>query len=828
MERPKANESSAGTSEFLEFFEQDELAAETCQNKYALRDNTGALIETSPVQIIERVARQLAAHTESPETSYETFVRAIDRFRGVCPQGSVLSALGDELYIQSLSNCFVIPAPHDSIAGILKTAEEEAQILKKRGGVGIDLSTLRPYGSFVGNAARSSTGVYGFMDLFSNVCRAIGQGGRRGALMLSLDVRHPDVIRFAEAKNDLRYCTGANVSVRVSDEFMEAVLGDQDFELRWPVDADDPELVRVIPARLIWKAISASAHRSAEPGVLMWDNITKNLPAHSYSEFETVGVNPCSEIPLSAYDSCRLISICLPRYVESGFSSQAAFDFEKFAQEVRIAVRMQEALVEAEITQVDKILSKLDSGPSELTARERTVWEAVRTAALRGRRIGLGTHGLADCLAQLCIRYDSEGAIAVVDQIYKFFRDTAYDESVLIAQEQGPFPAFDWKVEKDCAFIQRLPKDLQKRLARYGRRHVSLLTMAPTGSISILSRVSSGIEPVFRYDYKRRRRVNFDDLEARVDYVDALGERWQEYRVVHPNVLRYLESAGRTKEARLWEQQGVPCSLPEFFVTAGEISWERRVELQGTIQQYLDHGISSTINLPEDTELSTVQELYLAAWRRGLKGITVYREGSRSGVLLAGDPAAHQSDSPLIQRSPAPKRPAELPAEIHVVKAEGSDIVVVVGLLEGMVYEVFVGSGVKHDWPAVRQSGKVIKRSRGLYQLRYEYDGDERIVNDPELFGESSQSGFARLLSTALRHGTPLEFVVRQLEKASGSVVSLEAVTARVLREYIPFEAFQDYQRCSRCGSFDQRVLYESGCLVIRCEDCGQTDRQCL
>jgi ribonucleoside-diphosphate reductase alpha chain len=637
-------------SEATRFFDGDELAANTYLNKYALRSKSGEYLETTPEETLSRVMRVLAdampedktldafyvdgkptAKLSAPSEEWllktlgdeyqpfrsdkrwswlELFLTACNNFKGVCPQGSILSAAGNVEFPQSLSNCFVINSPEDSIAGIFRAGEEEAQLLKKRGGVGLDISTLRPAGTVVANAARTSTGAVGWMDFFSDVCKDIGQGGRRGALMITLDVKHPDALAFAQAKIDRSYCTSANVSLKISSEFMQAVKDDAEYTQQWPINSEEPKIVQTVNARELWSEIIKCAHECAEPGLIMWDNALNNLPANCYSEFKAIATNPCAEIILSPDDSCRLVSICLTNYIRNRFTKDVKFDYSAFQRDIRVAMRMLDAVVTAEIEHVEKIIKKIKaekrgSKNSDDYTREIELWKRIQKAAEQGRRTGLGTHGLGDCLAQLCLKYDSDLGLKEVDKIYKTLRDTAYDESVEMAIEYGPFPAFDWEKEKDCAFIKRLPKKLRDRIKQHGRRNISILTNAPTGTISLMSQVSSGIEPTFRQMYTRQVKVNTDDCNAKVDFVDEHGDKWMEYPVFEKNVERYFKAIDRPLPMDVKNNKELEELLPEYFVSSDKIDWMKRVELQATAQKYIDHSISSCLAVGENQYIYT-------------------------------------------------------------------------------------------------------------------------------------------------------------------------------------------------------------------------------
>jgi ribonucleoside-diphosphate reductase alpha chain len=827
------------------FFENDEFAATTTINKYLLKNENGEIVENDPKDLIWRVLSSLAGHlpygapskewfdknlandkrfndlTNLPLPWQDIFIIACDNFKGICPQGSILSAAGNTFAPQSLSNCFVIESPEDSISGIMKSSEEIAQLSKRRGGVGLDISTLRPCGHPVANAARSSSGAYGFMDLFSSICRSIGQNGRRGALMITLDIKHPDAELFAKAKRDLKYCTGANVSLKISDEFMKAVVNDEEFVQQWPIDSNKPTVIKKIRAKDLWKVVCESAWQMAEPGLLFWDNVRRNLPADFYNEYQTLSTNPCSELPLSKNDSCRLMTMCLTKYVLNKFSKQATFDFKTFETDVRIAMRMMDSVVSAEIAAIKKIITKIESDVADHHV-ELELWNKILISTVNGRRCGLGTHGLADCLAQLCLKYDSTQSLETVDKIYAAFRNAAYDESIEMAIEYGKFPAYDYEKEKACEYIQRLPDILKKKMKKYGRRNISLLTMAPTGTISILSQCSSGIEPSFRHMYTRRRKINSNDLDARIDFVDEMGDKWMHFPQFEKNVKLYFEVTGKTLPEHIKNDAELSELLPGYFVTSDKINWKKRIEMQSTIQKYIDHSISSTINLPKDVSQETVQELYEAAWKKDLKGLTIYRDGCRTGVLITDTNEKPKN----IQRVDAPERPNKLPCEVRFTKVKGEDYVVIVGLLNGSVYEVFFGK-YDNQIPSKTFHSFIEKKGKSKYYLTFIEDVDIKQIDINKYFDNKDYEAATRLISTALRHGTPLYYVVDQLQKSSPSMFEYGAAISRVLKKYIKIEDMKKYTSCENCGSKNVQIKNENGCYAIICLDCSTINSKC-
>jgi len=807
-----------------EYFNGNDLAARVFLDKYAMRNRLGEFVEDTPHKMHDRLAHDFAKidekYGQNYEERYDIYRQAIDKFARIVPQGSPMAAVGNKYQLMSASNCVVIASPKDSMGGIIDSGKELAELYKRRCGVGIDISTLRPEGASVNNAARTTTGAWSFADFYSYITRKVGQSGRRGALMITMDVHHPDVRQFATMKHDKTQVTGANVSLRLSDEFLEAVENDTEYEVRWPVDAEEPKISRMLPAREVWDTIVKSATETAEPGLIMWDNMVKNLPAHCYEDFFTISTNPCSEIALSAYDSCRLISINLTGYVRNAFDAYGPvkFDFKAFKEDVRLAMQMADNLVDIELSLIDRIKKVCEKGA------EWQVWDKLYEAGRKGRRIGLGTHGLADTLAQLCIRYDSQEALDFVDKLYKTLRNEAYSKSVELAQERGAFPVFDWEKEKDCAFIKRLPKSLRDDIAKYGRRNIALLTQAPTGSVSLLSKVgafdkfnvSSGVEPVFRNSYTRRKKINPGDENARVDYVDLVGDSWQEFTVFHSNVLNYISICDGFMSEKIESFASGKSKLPNYFVTSDEIDWVKRVEIQGAEQRYIDHSISSTINLPRGTKPEVVGELYLESWKRGLKGVTVYVDGSRDGVLVTDEENEFDDEGrPLrITQTEAPKRPKELMAEVHHATVKGVRWAVIVGLLHGEPYELFMGTADKLGLGKMSE-GKILRVKKGHYNL-LSMDNSVILDNILEVAGSEEGAWITRMMSMALRHGVPIEYIAGQLSK-DGSVVDLNNVLARLLKRYVKKRDEKEEESCPQCAS--HAIVYEEGCK--KCSDCG-------
>ena len=791
----------------LRYFDGDELATNVFITKYCLRDNEGNFMEKTPKDMHRRMATEFARieskHGGPRMLSRKKIQKYFDNFKYIVPQGSPMMGIGNNYVNVSLSNCVVVESPADNISSIVNAGRDLANLFKRRCGVGLDLSGLRPDGTSVNNSAGTTTGAWSFADFYSYVCRMIGQNGRRGALMITMDVRHPDIESFVTMKQDLTKVTGANVSVKISDSFMKAVESDEKFLLKFPVGADNPTHTKEINAKDLWDSIVESATTTAEPGILMWDNIVNNLPAHSYSDdgFATICTNPCAEIPLSAYDSCRLISINLKNFVENPFTAEAKFNFNLFTEVSSAAMRLSDDLVDLELEKLQSIIELAD------TPDEKELWSKLYVAARDGRRTGLGTHGLADALACLSMGYDSDEGLGMISRIYACLRDTAYQESVNLATERGHFPVFAWGKEKDNEYIKKLPETLKRAIARHGRRNISILTNAPTGSVSILSQTSSGLEPVFRNSYIRRRKMSHDEAGIEPDFIDELGDRWKEFEVFHHNVQQWREANGEK-------------DLPSFFVESDQIDWNRRIEIQQAIQDNIDHAISSTINLPAGTKPSVVGQLYLEGWRRGLKGITVYVDGSRTGVLVTNEEAEAKEDFPQHQ---APKRPEEVECDIHHTTIQGEKWVVLVGLLDGKPYEILAGEASLIEIPKKYDRGRLAKHTfktrNNRYDLSFGYNGDTITIKDVvKVFDNPSNASFTRMISLGLRHGAKPRFMVEQLSKDKNSdMFSFTRCIARILKNYIQDGETPSDKMCEECGA--ETLIYQDGC--VTCTSCG-------
>lgn len=794
----------------LEYFNGDELAANVFVSKYAMKDKDGNYLEKNPDDMHKRLAKEFARIEKKFDTnalSENEIYELLANFKYIVPQGSPMMGIGNNNINVSLSNCVVVESPRDTISSIMDAGKELANLFKRRCGVGLDISDLRPDGMSVNNSAGTTTGAWSFADFYSYVCRMIGQNNRRGALMITMDVRHPDIYKFVSMKENKSKVTGANVSVRITDEFMRAVEQRGKFLLRWPIDSDTPKFSQEIDAKDLWDNIVKQATYNAEPGLLMWDNILRFMPAESYADvgFKTISTNPCSEIPLSAYDSCRLISINLKNFVVNRFTDKAHFDFEMFAKVVRASQRLSDDLVELELEKLNGIVKIAD------TKDEKEMWQKLLKAAQSGRRTGLGTHGLADALACLCIRYDSDDALKIIDKIYETLKLNSYWESVNLARERGAFPAWSWEKEKNNEFIQSLPEDLKSTISIHGRRNIANLTNAPTGSVSLVSQTSSGLEPVFRNLHIRRKKRNHDESINNTDFVDEVGDRWQEFAVFHNNVKEWLELKGFGN----FIPQG---ALPEFFVESDQINWLRRVEIQGVIQKHVDHAISSTINLPKGTSPEVVGQLYMEGWKKGLKGITVYVDGSRSGVLVT------KENKEGFNYKDATRRPEELACDIHQVTVKGEKWTILVGLMNNNPYEVFGGLSEMVEIPKKYKSGTIIKAKPGVktpsrYDLKF---GEDGVIKDiTKVFNNTTHQVHTRMVSLSLRHGAKPSFLIEQLQKdPDNDLTSFSRVLSRVLKKYVSDGTKVTSDKyCPTCES--ESLVYQDGC--ITCGTCGWT-----
>jgi len=821
----------------LEYFGGDELAVSVFLSKYALRDTSGALLERTPSDMHRRLAKEFARIESkySNPVSEEEIYGYLSRWE-IVPQGSPMSAMGNPYKVQSLSNCFVIDSPQDSYGGILFADQEQAQIMKRRGGVGFDISTIRPKGMHTANAAGTTDGIGVFMERFSNTCREVAQGGRRGALMLSISVDHPEIETFINIKRDLKKVTGANISIRLTDAFMQAVKDEAEYTLHWPVDvpAKDAKVTKVVKAKEVWDQIIDAAWTSAEPGLLFWDTVQKNTPTEAYKSlgYGSVSTNPCGEIVLSPYDSCRLLLLNLSKFVKNPFDPGATFDYVKFGTAARLAQRLMDDLVDLELEAVDTILSKIEADPESPAVKhaELELWKKIRNAASKGRRTGLGITAMGDALAMLNIRYGSQESVDKTEEIYKVLEVNAYRSSVRMAAERGAFPIFSHKLEAEHEFIQKVisvDPELRSDYLKYGRRNIALTTTAPAGSVSCLTQTTSGIEPAFLVSYTRRKKITSTDVTLRVDFVDQLGDKWQEYKVYHHGYKKWMEVAGKGD---------VLDESPYWKATSNDVDWEMSVKLQAAAQKWVCHSLSKTCNLPNDTTKETVAQVYMAAWESGCKGFTVYRDGCRTGVLVSDSPKTEEktaddgSQPQIITENHAPKRLKELPCDIHRINVKGTagseSYLVLVGMMEGKPYEVFCGLSSHVEVPKKAKHGTLIKNGKkdgvATYNLSIPV-GDDDVVLFKDvvgLFENPVHGAFTRSLSLALRHGIPVQYICEQLRKDRHSdMQSFSSVLSRVLKNYIKdgTKSTSD-KNCPSCSA-PNSLVYKEGC--VTCSSCG-------
>lgn len=831
-------------NEALSYFKGDELAAKVWVNKYALKDALGNIYEKSPVDMHRRLAREIS-RIESKYSNGLTEDELFDlfnHFKYIVPQGSPMTGIGNNYQIASLSNCFVIglDGQADSYGAIIRVDEEQVQLMKRRGGVGHDLSHIRPKGSPVKNSALTSTGLVPFMERYSNSTREVAQDGRRGALMLSVSIKHPDSESFIDAKMEQGKVTGANVSVKIDDEFMQAVVSGSPYKQQYPIDSSAPTTVKEIEASELWKKIVHNAWRSAEPGVLFWDTIIRESVPDCYADlgFKTVSTNPCGEIPLCPYDSCRLLAINLYSYVKDPFNDSASFDFELFEKHVELSQRIMDDIIDLETEKIDKILQKINGDPEseEVKWPERHLWEKIRKKTLQGRRTGVGITAEGDMLAALGLRYGTEEATNFAEKVQKTLALAAYRSSVKMAKERGAFEIFDAEREKNNPFIQRLAEadpQLYQDMLSYGRRNIACLTIAPTGTTSLMTQSTSGIEPVFLPVYKRRRKVNPNDKDVRVDFVDENGDSWEEYTVFHHKFVTWMEQNGfsTTKKYTNEEIDLLVAQSPYYKATSNDVDWLQKVKMQGRIQKWVDHSISVTINLPSDVSEELVNELYIEAWRSGCKGCTVYRDGSRAGVLIAAESSAEKKEEdascyerPLI----VPSRPRELDADVIKFQNNKEKWIAFIGLLDGRPYEIFTGIADDEEGlmlPKNVNSGIIIKTENDEGERSYDFQFKNKRGYKTTIEGLNSKFNpefwnYAKLISGVLRYGMPIDQVVKLvqgLELNSETINTWKNGVERALKKYLPNETEAKGQKCPVCGL--ETLIYQEGCL--KCTNCG-------
>ncbi|MBK7626833.1 MAG: adenosylcobalamin-dependent ribonucleoside-diphosphate reductase [Bacteroidales bacterium] len=818
----------------IQYFKGDELAARVWANKYALKDSFGNLFEKTPDDMHRRLAREIhrvELKYKNP-LSEELIYSVLKDFKYIVPQGGPMTGIGNDYQIASLSNCFVIgnDGSSDSYGGIMKIDQEQVQLMKRRGGVGHDLSHIRPKGTPVLNSALTSTGVVPFMERYSNSTREVAQDGRRGALMLSISIKHPDSGKFIDAKLESGKVTGANVSVKLTDDFMKAVEDKTLFRQQYPINSDDPKFAKDIDAVQLWSKIIHNAWKSAEPGVLFWDTIIKESVPDCYGDlgYATVSTNPCGEIPLCPYDSCRLLAINLFSYVNKPFTKEAEFDTELYKEHVGLAQRMMDDIIDLELEKIDAILAKIDADPEieELKHVERNLWTNIRTKANEGRRTGIGITAEGDMLAALGMRYGSDEATSFSVDVHKTLALEAYKSSTYLAKERGPFAIYDAEREKNNPFILRMKEAdpvMYNNMVKFGRRNIALLTIAPTGTTSLMTQTTSGIEPIFSVFYKRRRKVNPNDKDVKVTFKDEVGDSWEEFIVFHHKFVDWLKLNGYDTDevTRMGDEEieAIIAKSPYYKATANDVDWIAKVKMQGAIQKWVDHSISVTINLPAEAKEELVSELYLTAWKSGCKGATVYRDGSRSGVLIAG-----KADI----RPERPKRPKVLDCDVIRFNINEEKWVAFVGLKESKPYEIFTGMADEEIFPIPKSivKGKIIKVADEEGNTRYDFQYTDKYGYKKTMGGLSHTFNpefwnYAKLISGVLRHEMPIQDVVNLIQSLrldSESINNWKNGVERALKKYIP-NGTKAKGKCGECGS--DNLVYEEGCLI--CKDCGSS-----
>ncbi|MBD5422276.1 MAG: adenosylcobalamin-dependent ribonucleoside-diphosphate reductase [Bacteroides sp.] len=826
----------------LKYFDGDELAARVWVSKYALKDSFGNIYEQSPADMHHRIASELArieAKYPNP-MSHEEIFGLLDHFRYIVPQGSPMTGIGNDYQVASLSNCFVIgvDGKPDSYGGVIKIDEEQVQLMKRRGGVGHDLSHIRPKGTPVKNSALTSTGLVPFMERYSNSTREVAQDGRRGALMLTVNIKHPDSEAFIDAKMTEGKVTGANVSVRITDDFMQAAADETQFIQQYPVDSPTPFITKPTDASRLWKKIVHNAWKSAEPGVLFWDTITRESVPDCYADlgFQTISTNPCGEIPLCPYDSCRLLAVNLYSYVRDPFTDHARFDFDLFRVHIAKAQRIMDDIIDLEMEKIDKIIEKIKSDPEteEVKMTELNLWNKIRNKTLKGRRTGVGTTGEGDMLAALGLRYGTKEATDFSTEVHKQLALAAYGSSVDMAAERGAFEIYDAEREASNPYINRIREadpELYERMVRTGRRNIACLTIAPTGTTSLMTQTSSGIEPVFMPVYKRRRKVNPNDTEVRVDYVDESGDAFEEYIVYHPKFIEWMKVNGIEVKSDYSQEEldQLVARSPYFKATANDVDWLEKVRMQGSVQKWVDHSISVTINLPSDVSEELVGRLYLEAWRSGCKGCTVYRDGSRSGVLISVDKKKKKDESVAADGHPMlSKRPNELEADVVRFQNNKEKWIAFVGLYNGRPYEIFTGLADDEDGifcPKSVTHGSIIKAIDEKGNKRYDFQFCNKRGHKTTIEGLSDKFkpeywNYAKLISGVLRYGMPIDQVMKLvggLELDSQSINTWKMGVQRALKKYLPNGTKAKGQVCPNCGQ--ETLIYQEGCLI--CTSCG-------
>jgi ribonucleoside-diphosphate reductase alpha chain len=822
----------------LEYFKGDDLAARVWVNKYALKDSFGNIFELTPDDMHKRLAKEIARIEKrypNPLTEEEVY-NVLKGFRYIVPQGGPMTGIGNNYQVASLSNCFVVgnDGNSDSYGGIMKIDQEQVQLMKRRGGVGHDLSHIRPKGSPVKNSALTSTGIVPFMERYSNSTREVAQDGRRGALMLSVSIKHPDSESFIDAKLEQGKVTGANVSVKIQDDFMKAIESGKPYTQQYPIDSDSPIYKKKIDAGALWGKIVKNAWKSAEPGILFWDTIISESIPDCYADlgYRTVSTNPCGEIPLCPYDSCRLLAVNLYSYVENPFTTQAKFNFGLFKEHIHYAQRIMDDIIDLELEKIDAILDKVNADPEaeDIKFTERNLWENIKKKAKEGRRTGIGITAEGDMLAALGLRYGSENAIDFSEEVHKTITLEAYRSSVYMAKERGAFKIYDSKREEKNPLINRIKDadgELYEKMTEYGRRNIALLTIAPTGTTSLMTQTTSGIEPVFMPVYRRRRKVNPNDKDVRVDFVDEIGDHWEEYTVFHHKFKTWMEINGYdiNREYTQEELDGMVKKSPYYKATSNDVDWLAKVRMQGRVQKWVDHSISVTINLPADASQELVGDLYFQAWKNGCKGVTVYRDGSRSGVLVTNDSKEKKKTGSF-----PTKRPEMLEADVVRFQNNKEKWIAFIGLMDGKPYEIFTGLSDDEDGILLPRSitkGYIIKSWDGEESSRYDFQYINKRGYKTTIEGLSHKFNpvfwnYAKLMSGTLRHGMPIHKVVElvtSLQLDNETINSWKAGVARALKKYIPDGTLAEDTICGECGS--EEVVYQEGCLT--CLSCGSS-----
>jgi ribonucleoside-diphosphate reductase alpha chain len=824
--------------EAIKYFKGDSLATDVWINKYSLKDSEGNVFELTPDDMHKRLASELARiENKYPNPlSEDKIFELIKDFKYIVPQGGPMSGIGNNLQTVSLSNCFVVGNTSDSYGGLLLTDQEQVQLMKRRGGVGHDLSHIRPKGSPVKNSALTSTGVVPFMERFSNSTREVAQDGRRGALMLSISVKHPDAEDFIDAKMTQGKVTGANISVRLTDEFMNCVVNGTPYTQKYPIDSNTPLYTREIDAQKLWKKIVFNAWKSAEPGLMFWDNITREAIPDCYEKFgfKTVSTNPCGEIPLNPYDSCRLVAINLYSYVENPFTPEAKFNFELFEEHVIAGQRFMDDVVDLELEKIDAILAKIeiDPEPEHIKSVERNLWIKIREKGVQGRRTGLGITSEGDMIAALGLIYGTDEATEFAVKVHRILAINAYKSSIIMAKERGSFGVYDFELEKNNPFVQRIMNELSQDYIdmwkNTGRRNIALLTIAPTGSVSLMTQTTSGIEPVFLPVYTRRRKINPNDKNTKTSFIDEVGDHWEEYNVFHPkfkvwaeingyniNELEKMKDSDLTKIVKL---------SPYYKATSNDVDWVNKVKMQGEIQKWVDHSISVTVNLPENATEETVSKVYEMGWRSGCKGITVYRDGSRSGVLIS----KKEKKTNIFTENDAPKRPKSLPCDIIRFTNKGEKWIGFLGLLENKPYEVFTGLQEAVTIPNYVTSAEIVKEKgveadgHSRYDLRWiDKDGYQQVFRGLSRAFNREYWNLGRMVSGLLRHGMPLPNLMTLIDKLdmgeSESIASWKNGVKRMIKKYVVDGTKVKGQECPSCHSTN--LVYKEGC--VTCLDCN-------